>query len=211
MKIKIGIADDHLLIINGVVAMLEKFEDIVVVFTAADGISLAEALVQQQPDILLLDIQMPGSSGIELSKVISKEYPEVKIIALTNFGESYYVKQMLRSGAAGYLLKNTDQNTLRAAIEAVLKGEQFLHPQIRQLLLDESITGKKKSLVDIMLTKREEEILALVAREYTNQEIADKLFISLRTVQTHRLNLTQKLNAKNTAGLVNEAYKRGLI
>ena len=211
MQIKVGITDDHLLVINGLRAMLQKFDHINVIFSENNGEALLKRLQTEQPDVLFLDIQMPGSNGIDLCKAVLKEYPEIKIIALTNFDESHYIKQMMRNGAQGYLLKNTDQNTLIEAIEAVYKGQQYIDKHMQNTLLNEMISGKKRSLSEVFLTKRELEILELIAKEHTNQEIADKLFISLRTVQTHRLNITQKLDAKNTAALVKEAYKRGLI
>jgi DNA-binding NarL/FixJ family response regulator len=210
MSIKIAIADDHMLVINGLKAMVEKYEHISVVFAAGNGQELMELLSQNTIDVLLLDIQMPGQNGIDLCKNVSREYPEIKIIALTNLEESHFVKQMIRNGAAGYLLKNVGQDILIKAIETVLDGKQYLDAQIQQNMLNEVLSGKKRTSQGVLLTKREEEILALVAKEMTSQEIADKLFISLRTVQTHRLNLAQKLGVNNTAGLVNEAYKRGL-
>jgi DNA-binding NarL/FixJ family response regulator len=211
MNIKVGITDDHLLVINGLRAMLDKFAHISVIFSENTGDALLKRLKEDQPDVLFLDIQMPGSNGIDLCKQITRDYPDVKVIALTNFEESHYIKQMMRNGAQGYLLKNTDQNTLIEAIETVYKGQQYIDKYMQNALLNEMISGKKRNISEVFLTKRELEILELIAKEHTNQEIADKLFISLRTVQTHRLNITQKLDAKNTAALVKEAYKRGLI
>lgn len=207
----IAIADDHLLVIGGLRAMLEKYEQLSLLFAVTNGEQLLQALEQQRPDILLLDIQMPGQSGIELCKVISSKYPEIRVIALTNFEESHYVKQMMRNGAKGYLLKNTDQDTLIKAIGTVMQNQPYIDAQIQKNMMEEMLSGKKRTLQEVLLTKREEEILAMIAKEHSNQEIADSLFISLRTVQTHRLNITQKLGAKNTASLVKEAFKRGLI
>ncbi|POY36756.1 DNA-binding response regulator [Solitalea longa] len=211
MPITLTIADDHIMVINGLKTMLEKHDGISIISTNINGKELLDSLALAQPDVLLLDIQMPGMTGIELCPIIVKTYPGIKIITLTSFEESHYVKQMIRNGVSGYLLKNTDQNTLIEAIEAVYNGQQFIDPQIQKILLEESLSGKKVSSYEIPLTKREKEILKLVAEEKSNQEIADLLFISLRTVETHRLNLSQKLNIKNTAGLVKEAIKRGLI
>lgn len=211
MNIKLAITDDHLLVISGLKAMLAPYPHIRVVYESNTPTSLMEALPAAQPDVLLLDIQMPDIDGLELCKQVRKTYPGIKIIALTNFMESHYIKQMLRNGASGYLLKNTDQDTLIAAIEKVHAGEQFLDASIKQQLLHEMITGQKSSGYDIPLTRREKEILKLIAEEHSNQQIAEMLFISLRTVETHRLNLTQKLAVKNTAGLVKEAIKRGLV
>ncbi|MBC9930990.1 response regulator [Chitinophaga qingshengii] len=211
MKIKLAITDDHPLVINGLKAMLAPYPHIDIVYDSLAATSLMEALPLAQPDVLLLDIQMPDIDGLELCRQVRKNHPDIKIIALTNFMESHYIKQMLRNGASGYLLKNTDQDTLVAAIEQVYQGEQFLDANIKQQLLHEMLTGQKSSGYDIPLTRREKEILQLIAEELSNQQIADKLFISLRTVETHRLNLTQKLAVKNTAGLVKEAMRRGLV
>ena len=209
--INIAIADDHLLVINGLKAMIENTSDIKLLFSATSGYDLLSELKEKQPDVLLLDIQMPDINGIDLCKEVHARYPLVKIIALTNFEQSSYVKQMVRNGALGYLLKNIDGKTLQAAIRTVVKDKPFIHEQIRNNMLNEVLSGTKATSQGISLTKRELEILGLVAKEMTNQEIADKLFISVRTVETHRVNLTQKLGVHNTAGLVKEAYKRGLI
>ncbi|WP_028788850.1 response regulator [Terrimonas ferruginea] len=210
MPLKIAIADDHELIIRGFESMLQTFTDCELLFTAINGETLLRKLQQQQPDILLLDIQMPDHNGIDLCKSITSTYPAVRIMALTNLEETHYVKKMLRNGASGYLLKSADPTTLLKAIDTLSKGEQFIDERLQKMLLAESITGKRKS-TQVLLTRRETEILRLIAEEYTNQEIADKLFISLRTVETHRLNISQKLDVKNTAGLVREAYLRNLV
>ncbi|HKG07202.1 MAG TPA: response regulator transcription factor [Pedobacter sp.] len=210
IPITIGIADDHLLVIQGIQAMLGN-SNFKILFSANNGKDLLEIMLEAQPDVLLLDIQMPDMNGIDLCKIITRCYPDVKIIALTNMDESHYVKQMIRNGASGYLLKNVDQLTMISAIEEVMIGNQYLDKQVQQNLMDEMLLGKKRSVQQVVLTKRELEILGLIAKEFSNNEIADKLFISLRTVQTHRLNISHKLNAKNLVTLVKEAYKRGLI
>ncbi|MBS0031314.1 response regulator [Chitinophaga sp. 22321] len=211
MQIKLAITDDHLLVISGLKAMLAPYQHISVVYESNMAASLMAALQVTQPDVLLLDIQMPDIDGMELCKQVRKKHPSIKIIALSSFMESHYIKQMLRNGASGYLLKNTDPDKLITAIEKVNAGEQFLDDLIQQQLLQEMITGQKRSGYDIPLTRREKEVLKLIAEEHSNQEIADMLYISLRTVETHRLNLTQKLAVKNTAGLVKEAMKRGIV
>ena len=211
MPLKIAIADDHLLVISGLKAMIEKYSHIIILFDTTNGTDLLQQLTQQQPDVLLLDIQIPDMNGMDLCKIIHKEYPQVKVIALTNFEQSFYVKQMIRNGALGYLLKNIDSKTLVHAIETVAQNKQYIQDQIQNNMLNEALSGKKRTSQGISLTKREVEILTLIAKELSNQQIADKLFISLRTVQTHRINITQKLGVHNTAGLVKEAYKRGLV
>lgn len=207
-NISIGIADDHLLILNGLEMMLAQsnFQIIFKVLTAA---ALQEQLQQHVPDVLLLDIELPDGNGIELCKSIASAYPNLKIIALTNHAELVYVRKMMRSGAAGYLLKGTTLEELTKAIEQVHNGGQYINRQLEQALLQETLTGKKQP--QTKLTRRESEVLELIASECTNQEIAAKLYLSVRTVESHRLSLSQKLNAKNTASLVKEAYLRGLI
>ncbi|MGZ3871802.1 MAG: response regulator [Mucilaginibacter sp.] len=210
MKIKIAIADDHELIMQGLSLMLQDHPAAEVIWKNKGPLNLLENLQIYAPDVLLLDIQMPVSNGIDVCRDLIKEMPALKIIALTNFDENYYVKQMLRNGARGYLLKNTDQETLIKAIETVCNGQIFLDPQMQHVLL-EQLSKSRSDKQAVKLTRRENEILQLIAQERSNQEIADLLFISLRTVETHRLNLTQKLSAKNTVSLVKEALSRGLI
>ena len=210
-SIRVAIADDHVLVISGLKAMLEKVEGMSISFSVTSGSDLLQELGMHQPDVLLLDIQMPDTNGIDLCKHIHAKYPGVRIIALTNFEQSSYVKQMVRNGAMGYLLKNIDSKTLLDAIRTVVNDKPYIQEQIRNNMLNEVLLGTKTTSQGVSLTKREAEILGLIAREMTNQQIADKLFISVRTVESHRINLTQKLGVHNTAGLVKEAYKRGLL
>lgn len=208
--IKIGIVDDHALILNGLDRMLNDQEVCRVIFMAGSGAALWEQLSLTVPDILLLDIELPDANGTDLCKEVVKRYPSVKVIALTNHDETMWVRKMMRGGASGYLLKGTDKDNLIAAIIAVSEGKQFLDSQVEKAILQQTISGKKSSF-QVKLTKRETEILALIANEHSNQEIADKLFLSVRTVETHRNSINQKLDIKNTAGLVKEAMLRGLI
>jgi DNA-binding NarL/FixJ family response regulator len=210
-KINLGIVDDHNVVINGLKSMLSSEQEICVILTANNGEQLLQQLNTIRPDVLLMDIQMEGMDGVELTRQVHKLNPEIRIIAFSSFDDSRYVRQIIRNGANGYLLKNAEQKTLVQAIKAVIEGEEYLDESIKKLLLQESISGQRRSIYEIPLTKREKEILKLIAEEYTNQQIADTLFISLRTVETHRLNITQKLGVKNAAGLVKEAIKRGLI
>ena len=209
-NVTVAIADDHPLVINGLKAMLDA-SGVEIMFSATSGSELLQCLASRQPDVLLLDIQMPDMNGIDLCKIIHKDYGHVKVIALTNFEQSSYVKQMMRSGARGYLLKNIDARTLITAIESVSRDKTFIQDQVRNNMMDELLSGRKVTSQGVSLTKRELEVLSLIAKEMTNQEIADQLFISVRTVETHRINLTQKLGVHNAAGLVKEAFKRGLV
>jgi DNA-binding NarL/FixJ family response regulator len=210
-KIRLAIIDDHAVVLDGLKTMLNAFENLEVVYTSQNGHQLLEHFQSDAPDVLLMDIQMPEINGIDLCKQITRQHPSVKVIAFTSFDDSNYVKQIFRSGAKGYLLKNSDKHAIVKAVETVMQGEEYMDDAIKKILLQESITGQRRSIFEVPLTKREKEILKLIADGLSSQEIADKLFISLRTVETHRLNLNQKLDVKNTAGLVKEAIKRGLI
>ena len=209
--IKLAVVDDHAVVINGLKAMFEGVPDVQIVFATTDAGALQAWLSDNKADVLLMDIQMPDIGGIDLCKLVLKQQPCLRILAFTSFDDSHYIRQVMRSGAAGYLLKNTDQQTLLKAIHTVMEGQEFLDEAVKKVLLHESITGQRRSMFEISLTKREKEILKLIAEELSNQQISDKLFISLCTVETHRLNLSQKLGAKNTAALVKEAIRRGLI
>jgi len=210
-KIRLAIIDDHAVVIDGLKTMLGTFPQLHIMLTAQAGAELLYELETASPDVLLMDIQMPGANGIDLCKQLAKKHPSLKIIAFTSFDDSNYVKQIFRSGAKGYLLKSSDKHTIVKAIEAVMEGEEYMDEAIKRILLQESITGQRRSLFEVPLTKRETEILKLIAEGHSSQEIADKLFIGLRTVEAHRLNINQKFDVKNTAGLVKEAIKRGLI
>ncbi|HJV20004.1 MAG TPA: response regulator transcription factor [Sediminibacterium sp.] len=210
-KIRLAIVDDHTVVIDGLKSMLGGFPHLEVVYATQSGTELLAYLQTAVPDILLMDIQMPEINGIDLCKLVLKQCPGVKVIAFSSFDDSNYVKQLFRSGVKAYLLKNSGKQTILKAIETVMEGEQFMDEAIQKILLQESITGQRRSIFDIPLTKRETEIVQLVAEGLSNQEIADKLFLSLRTVETHRMNVNQKLGVKNSAGLVKEAIKRGLV
>lgn len=205
--INVAIVDDQVIILNGLQKILAEAAHINVSALYNSGDELLEGLEKAQPDVLLLDIQMPGRSGIELAAIISKKYPAVKMIALTNVDVLTQMKQMLQKGCLGYLLKDVSPEILINAIETVNSGEQFLNENLKKQLLS-SLSGQDDKQ---LITRREKEILKLILEENTNQDIANKLFLSLRTVENHRNNLLQKLNVKNTAGLVKVALQEGLV
>jgi DNA-binding NarL/FixJ family response regulator len=208
--IRLAIIDDHQVVVNGLKSMLAADPALLVEFTAQNSEELLAFLESAVPDVLLMDMQMPGLSGVDLAKKILRSYPGLKIIAFSSFDDSSLVKQVLRAGASGYLLKNADFQTIVKAIYSVMNGEQVIDEALRKILLQETLTGQRRSIYEVPITKREKEILKLVADGLSSQEIAEKLFISIRTVETHRQNLNQKLDIKNTAGLIREAIKRGL-
>ena len=208
--IKIAITDDHPIVIEGIRMMLKSNKEILVgqsfknITETFDGLS-------QDIKILLLDINLPDGNGITACKELLSNFPNLQIIALTNYEDATFIKQIIKNGAMGYLLKNTGKNELIEAIKTVLNGERYLQQNIREILLNESFGKATTSSFFIpKLTNREKEILALIIKEYTTDEIAEKIFLSIKTVESHRSNLMQKLGVKNSAGLVRVAFEKGL-
>ncbi len=213
MAIRIMITDDHPLAISGLQNIIRFYPHIEIMGAYTSGAGLLEALRHEQPDVLLLDIILPDINGKELAATITQQYPGIRILALTSLDAPSHVEGMMRRGCAGYLLKNTDQHTLVNAIETVHRGGEFMDPFLKEQLLNSMLKMKKNTEIVAapVLTQREKDILQLIVAEYTSQEIAEKLFISLRTVENHRFNLLQKLDAKNTVGLVKVAIRMGLV
>jgi len=204
--IKVAITDDQVIILNGMQKILATDNSLALAGVYKNGEELLEGLEKDQPDVLLLDIQMPGRSGIELAGIISKKYPELKMIALTNVDVIPQVKKMLNQGCMGYLLKDADSDVIFDAIKTVMSCDQFLHEPVKKMLL-QSLGGKRSK---IMITRREKEILGLIVNGLANKEIAAQLNLSIRTVENHRNHLLQKLDVNNTAGLVKKAIEEGL-
>lgn len=211
MNINVDIVDDHNVVISGLQNMLQDFSHIQVVNVYNTGEALLAGLKKQQPDVLLLDIQLPDINGDVLAEKICSKYPAMGILAMTGFDTTYYVQNMLKRGALGYLLKNTTAAILVQAIETVYRGERYVDPSLRQQLIDDMLLNKKQEFEQVLLTRREQEILKLITEEYTSQEIAKKLFLSANTVENQRASLLQKLHCKNTAGLVKAAITLGLL
>jgi len=212
MPIKVAITDDHPLAIAGLQNMLSSSPLIVVTHTYNNGEDLLLGLKTEQPDVLLLDVILPDIKGPELAAQIHAAYPAIKILAITSLDAPVHVKAMLRNGCTGYLLKNTDVQTLINAITDVNNGKEYIEPSIKEQMLQNMLHFRKPTTIKKpTLTRRETEILHLIIEEHTNQEIADKLFLSLRTIENHRFSLFQKLDVKNTVGLVKVAIQLGLI
>ncbi len=212
MPITVAITDDHPLAVAGLQNMLSSCSHIKVLNTYSNGAELLQGLEAEQPDMLLLDVLLPDTKGPELAAVIHSKYPKINILAITSLDAPVHVKAMLRNGCKGYLLKNTDVQTLIHAIEEVHRGNEYIEPSIKEQMLQNMLHFKKQtSIKKPSLTRRETEILHLIIEENTNQEIADKLFLSLRTIENHRFSLFQKLDVKNTVGLVKAAIQLGLM
>lgn len=208
--INVLIVDDHQVVIDGIKSMLDSAAGINVVGQATNGPKALEFLKANSVDVALIDINLPGMDGIELCKLIVKNHPEIKVLALTTFNEVSFITNIMKIGASGYLLKNTTKEELIDAITNVYKGDQYLAKEVKDKLISSSF-GKKDSSFIPKLTRREKEVLKLITEEFTTKEIAEKLFISDATVETHRLHLLNKLGARNTAGLVKTAIQKGLI
>lgn len=205
MPIKVFIVDDHYLVIEGIRSLLQSEKNIEWMGHAMNADSCLSFLNRQQPDVILMDINLPGTNGIELCKEVKSKYPSVFIIGLSTFNQQSFIQKMIDNGASGYVLKNVTQEELVMALETVIKGKIYLSDEA-------AITLRNKANDQIpILTRRELEVLELIANGMTNNEIAEKLFISVTTVDTHRKNLLAKLEAKNVASMIKIATKLQLI
>jgi len=204
MAIKVFIVDDHYMVIEGIRSLVQNERNIEWLGHATNAASALAFLKQQLPDVILMDINLPDKSGIDLCKEVKQLYPSVFVVGLSTFNQQSFVAKMMENGASGYVLKNATQEEVMEAVETVVKGKTFLSDEVAQLI-------QKNEDVKIVLTRREKEVLELIADGLTNNEIGEKLFISPATVDTHRKNLLAKLEAKNTASLVRMAMQLQLI
>ncbi len=217
-EVSIILADDHKLVRAGIKSLLENSDRIVVVGEASNGreaISLAKKL---KPDIVFLDLAMPELNGLETTEKLNHEFPSIKSVILSMYTDTEYILQALRSGASGYLLKDSAPRELREAIETVMEDDIYISPSISGEIINNYLMGRKKisqsdEIVTSreMLTSRQREILQLIAEGNSTKMIAEKLFISVKTVETHRAQLMKKLGIYDIAGLVKYAIKIGLI
>ena len=214
-KIQVMIVDDHKMFVEGVQAIFSGSKDIEIVKAIYDGKDVIEALDRNKNiQLILLDINLPNINGLELTKLIKKKYPDVRILVLSMYNNAEYIKEVLKEGASGYILKNTDHEELASAIHSVSQGQQYYSQPVTQTMMNSFAKKNSGSNMDIMqvkISKREKEILGLIIKEHTAQEIANMLFISLHTVETHRSNLMSKLGVRNSAGLVRVALENNLV
>ena len=205
-KIRILVVDDHPMVIEGMKAILQQISFVEVVGTANNSFQALELTDTLQPDLIITDINLPEVSGIELTTRIKKKYPSIKVIGMSTFNDRSYISQMIQSGADGFLVKSASREEIEQAIPLVLEGQLYLSVDISM-----SRTEKQHLQHQPVITRREKEILALIADGLTNPQIAEKLFISLNTVDTHRKNLLAKFETNNSASLIKLATKAGLI
>lgn len=204
-KIRVLIVDDHFMVVEGIKSLLQGDPGLELVGAASSGATCLDMVQQHKPEVVLMDINLPDDDGTQLCRKLKTRFPGVFVIGLSTFNKLSVIERMMDNGASGYLLKNASQAELSDAIHQAVKGKTFLSRDI-QVTMRES-----KAESSPVLTRREKEILALIADGFTNQEIADRLFVSVTTVDTHRKNLLQKLMAKNTAALVKIAMDNGLL
>ena len=205
--LRILLADDHALVRAGLRSLLQAMPEVEVVGDVGDGRAALELIASQQPDLVLMDIAMPELNGIEAVTRIKKEFPKVRVIILSMYTNEEYVQQALRAGVAGYLLKDAAAIELELAIQAVKRGETYLSPAIAKHV----VAGYVQSSSSDPLTARQKEILRAVAEGLTTQEIAQQLNISVKTVETHRTQLMDRLDIHDVPGLVRYAIRVGLV
>ncbi len=204
--IKLILADDHKLFREGVRSILESSEDFEIIDEVANGRALISSLREKETDVIILDISMPGLSGIEATRLIKKEYPCLKILILSMHSEESFIRSAIEAGASGYLPKEIDHNELIEAIHIIHEGGNYYSKDISNKLINSYLNKEKQNL-----TPREKEIVALVCDGLTNKEIADRLSISVRTVDCHKNNILQKLGLRSSVDLVKYAIKNQLI
>lgn len=212
--IRVLIADDHKLFREGIKSLLKEESDIKVEVEVGNGVEILQKLESQPIDIILMDIDMPQMDGITATRMVKERFPDTKVLILSSYNNLKFILEVMRAGASGYLVKDAENLDLVNAIKALANGNCYYSNKIAESLsnyLRDLQDRKPSPQENISLTKRESEILRLIAKELTNREIADKLFISTNTVFTHRKNLLKKFNVRNTAGLVKLASEHGLI
>lgn len=211
MAIKVAIIDDHPLVRNGIAALLAGEPDIALCGSYGNANQLLAALQTQQPDVLLLDLQIQEVSGFDLLPLITKAHPDIKTIVLTSIDSALIIRNLLNSGARGYLLKTSNQDIIATAIRAVNDGAVYLADEVKDLLSRSLLNHKTNLGYHKDLSERELQILQLISEEYTSPEIAEKIHLSVRTVENYRLGLLQKFDVKNIAGLLKKAIMMGLV
>jgi DNA-binding NarL/FixJ family response regulator len=205
MNISLFIIDDHYMVIEGIKSLLQNEPHLIWSGHARNAAICLSELRYLKPDVILMDINLPDKSGIDLCKEVKTIYPDIKIIGLSTFNQQSFISKMLESGASGYILKNATKIELLNALDTVMKGDIYLSREVAQQL------KQKTNIPFIVLTRREKEILELIAEGLTNVEIAERLFLGSTTIDTHRKNLLLKIGAKNSAAMVKLAIEHNLL
>ncbi len=210
--IRVVLADDHTVVRRGVRSLLEMSPDIEIVAEAGDGHQALEAVVAHRPDLLVTDIAMPGLTGLDLAERISRDFPETRVLILSVHKEKAYATRALAVGAAGYLIKDADADECEAAVRAVVRGDSYLSPAVSgHLVAEYARLAQAEAAAADPLTERQREVLRLIAEGMQTKMIARKLLISVKTVETHRSQLMDRLGIHDVAGLVRYAVRTGLV
>lgn len=210
-ELKIVIADDHQMFIDGIKSLLSKEKKLNFIYEAANGEDALSYIRKNVVDLLITDISMPGMSGTELTKKVKQEFPHIKVLVLSMFNDPAIVNEILQSEAEGYILKNTGKHELLSAISKIMDDGTYYSNEVMNLMLNQKRKSATQTQAKEQLTERETEILKLVCEEYTTAGIAEKLFISPRTVDTHRKNILEKTQSKTIVGLIKYAFENNII
>ena len=213
MSVTVLLADDHPIVRQGLRLLLEAEPDFRIVGEAGDGLEAVGLVERLKPDVLVLDLMMPGLNGLDVARQVSQRSPETRIVILSMQDNEAYVLQALRNGAAGYVLKQSTSDELVRAVRAVITGRRYLSPPLSERAIEIYLQKTEAAPLDVYetLTPREREVFHLAAEGCTNAEIAERLFISPRTVEVHRANMMRKLGLHNQADLIRDALRRGIL
>ena len=212
MPIRVVLADDHVLIRAGLRALLHSLPNIEVIAEASDGHEAVEVIARHQPDVVIMDIGMPGLNGVDSTRRIVKQFPGTRVVILSMHANEEYVGRALEAGAMGYLLKGAEPAELELVFKAVMRGETYLSPSIAKHLVQDYLSHRKEKTQPLPdLTGRQREVLQLIAEGCSTKDIANKLKLSVKTVDTHRSELMHRLDNHDVAGLVRYAIRTGLV
>ncbi|MCW3071102.1 MAG: response regulator transcription factor [Bacteroidetes bacterium] len=212
-SVKLAVVDDQPLFRKGLISLLKEFPDIKVIFEAGNGKELLEQLEKAKPDVILLDLDMPGMDGIKTTELLKMQFPEVKIMVLTMHSADMMVLHLIEKGAHGFLLKDTTIEIIREAIYSVRDNGYYFNDRVSKIMVSGLVKSNKikPSFKTVNLSEREIQVIRLLSQEYKNSEIAEKLFINIRTVDRHRENILKKINARNAVGIIMYAVKNNLL
>lgn len=207
LPLTIILVDDHHIVLDGLKSLLDNDPGFEVLAALGTGEEALQFIQQRQPDMLLTDYTLPAMTGLELAMQVKEKYPSIKRVLLSMHDEAHLVKQIMKAGVDGYILKSIQQSELKSALRQIKGGMPFISPEITKMILADMSSNKKEEL----LTDREQEIVKLIVKEYSNKAIAEKLFISERTVETHRKNIFRKTNTTSLVGLVKFAFEKNMV
>jgi two-component system, NarL family, nitrate/nitrite response regulator NarL len=208
-KINLMLVDDHQIMMDGIKALLKNERAFCIIAETTKPLTVLDLIGKKMPDIIIADISMPELNGVELTKLIKQKYPEVKVLALSMHNDKQTITEMLQAGISGFVLKNTGKKELIDALEKIADGGMYFSEAISLEIMRS--TASSNAAIETSLTPREIEIVKLIGAELNNAQIGDKLFISERTVETHRKNIFRKINVKSVAGLMKYALEKGIV